>query len=40
MITVDEQAVNPPDDNSDEDAAAKAVRAARLELRLCKASPR
>jgi hypothetical protein len=33
VITVDGQAVNPADDNDD----AKAVHAARLELRLCRA---
>jgi hypothetical protein len=36
VITVDGEAVNPGD-GSGEDAAAKEVRAARLELRLCKA---
>ncbi len=37
MITVDGEAVNPGDGDSDEDAVAKAVRAARIELKLCKA---
>jgi hypothetical protein len=37
VITVDGQAVNPSDDRSDDDVVAKAVGAARLELKLCKA---